>query len=424
MAIKRAFTLRILMLLSVLALLISGCASASTTSSGGLKTDKGISDLGNGLKLINLGVLTPLSGPVAAPIGIPLTNGIDAYFKYVNDNGGIGGYKVNLLLNDTQYNPQIQVQKYNDIHDHVLMIAESLGTPTTFAIKDQAAQDHMLVSAATLASSLAREKYLVLVGTPYRLQTENAFDYVVNKLGKSAPKTGLIYQNDEYGQDGQTGYKESIDAYHLTDVGQKSYNATDTDFSAQVGAMKTAGAEYVFLSTTPSITAKIIGTAAAASYFPQWILQSPAWSVGLLKVPTLAPLLDGKVWVVGQGAAWGDTTKPGMAEMLQNQQKYYPNQAPDGYFEFGYAEAKITAAVLKKAYDNGDLTRDGVFKAFESLQQVDLGGLYPPVTYGSSPDQRVPTRDSTIYQVDSQSPAGVKEIAPDFTGTAAKASKF
>src|SRR6202043_641123 len=113
-----------------------------------------------------------------------------------------------------------EVQLYSQIHDKVLMIADSLGTPTTYAIKDQATSDHMLVSAATLASSLAREKYLILVGTPYRLQVENAFDYVVNKLGVQHPATGLIYQNDEYGQDGQTGYKEAVTAYHLNDVAE------------------------------------------------------------------------------------------------------------------------------------------------------------------------------------------------------------
>jgi ABC-type branched-subunit amino acid transport system substrate-binding protein len=421
MATKTAFFARIVMILSVLAFVLSGCASAASNTSGGLKTGPGVD---NDNKLISLGVLTPLSGPVAAPIGIPLTNGIDTYFKFVNDNGGIGGYKINLVPRDTQYSPQVQVQAYNDMHDHVLMIAESLGTAPTFAIKDQATQDHMLVSAATLASSLAREKYLVLVGTPYRLQVENAFDYVVNKLGKTAPKTGIIYQNDEYGQDGLTGYKESISAYHLNDVGQKSYNTTDTDFSAQVGAMKTAGADYVFLTTTPSISAKIIGTGAAVGYTPQWIMQSPGFSQLLLGVPTLAPILEAHVWVVAQGAAWGDTTKPGMAELMTNVAKYHPEQKPDGYFEFGYTEAKITAAILKKAYDNGDLTRDGVFKAFESLQQVDLGGLYPAVTYGASPDQRVPTRDNSVYAIDHTSPGGVKDISGDFIGTAAQQSKF
>ena len=83
-----------------------------------------------------------------------------------------------------------------------------------------------------------------------------------------------------------------------------------------------------------------------------------------------------------------------------------------------------SVAILKKAYDNGDLTRDGLFKAFESLQQVDLGGLYPPVTYGGSPDQRVPTRDNSVYAIDHTSPGGVKDLSGDFVGTAAKDSKF
>src|SRR5205085_10652731 len=106
---------------------------------------------------------------------------------------GVDGFKVLFKEEDTQYNPQLEVQKYNQIHNQVAMIADSLGTQPTFAIKDLAATDHMLVSGATLSSALAREKYLVLVGTPYRLQVENAFDYVVNKLGIQNPATGIIY---------------------------------------------------------------------------------------------------------------------------------------------------------------------------------------------------------------------------------------
>src|SRR5260221_9414076 len=137
------------------------------------------------------------------------------------------------------------------------MIADSLGTPTTFAIKPLADADHMLVYAASLSSALAREKYLILAGTPYRLQVENAFDYVVNKLGIAAPKTGIIYQDDEYGQDGLTGYKESITAYHLNDVAQVSFAATAKDYSAQVLQLKRAGAKNGFMTSTPPATAPI-----------------------------------------------------------------------------------------------------------------------------------------------------------------------
>ncbi len=133
MATKTTFFARVFLILSVLALVLSGCASAANNTSGGVKLGPGIDDVN---KIISLGVLTPLSGPVAAPIGIPITNGIETYFKYVNDNGGVGGYKLNMVRRDSQYSPQLQVQGYNDIHNNVLMIAESLGTAPTFAIKD------------------------------------------------------------------------------------------------------------------------------------------------------------------------------------------------------------------------------------------------------------------------------------------------
>jgi len=417
---KRLYTYALTVAMALLVL--SGCASATTSNNGssGIKAGPGV-DVAK--KTITLGILSPFSGPVAAPVGDPLARGVETFFKAINDSGGINGFKVNISEGDSQYNPQIQVQQYNQMRTKILMVADSLGTAPTFAIKDQAAADHMLISAATLSSALAREKYVVLVGTPYRLQTENAFDYIVNKLGVKSPATGIIYQNDDYGQDGLTGYNEAVSAYKLHDVGKATYAPTDTDFTSQVSQMKAAGAKYVFLTTLPSVTAKIIGTGYALGYNPQWIMQSPAFSPLLLGVPALKPLLS-KAWVVSQGANWGDTSVPGMKEMLDAVAKYQPDQKPDGFFEFGYTESKITYAILKKAIENNDLTRDGVFNAFESLKNVDLGGLFPPVNYGSSPNDRVPSRDSVVYAIDPSQPASIKDLSGDFTGDAAKASQF
>jgi ABC-type branched-subunit amino acid transport system substrate-binding protein len=381
-------------------------------------------------KTISLGVLTPLSGPVAAPIGIPLTKGIETYFKAVNAAGGIDGYKVNLVEKDSQYNPQIQVQMYNQIHDQVLMLAESLGSPTTQAIVSLSERDKMLVSAASLDSVLARQQYMVLIGTPYRLQVENGLDYANNvaaKLGVTNPKVGIIYQDDAYGQDGLTGYNEAMGCNsNLSNVAQATYELTDTTFTAQVTKMKQAGAQFVVLTAVPTIAAGIIGTAAQAGYFPQWILNSPAWANGLLNVsPQFTGLLEKSVWVVAQGATWGDRSQPGMAQMLDDIQKYAPDQKPDGYFQFGYTEAKVTYAILKKAADNGDLTRDGLLSAFNSLGTVDLGGLYGAnVKYGASPNQRVPTRDNSVYGIDTTIPNNFKDLSGDFTSACATQSQF
>ena len=417
---KRTFYICVLALSTIL-MVLSGCANSSSgTSTSSLKAGPGV-DVTH--KTITLGILSPYSGPVADPIGKPLAKGVEVYFDSVNGSGGIDGYKVKFLEEDTQYNPQIQVQLYNQIHNQVLMIADSLGTPTTFAIKDLATQDHMLVSAATLSSALAREKYLILVGTPYRLQVENAFDYVVNKLGVQNPSVGIIYQNDEYGQDGLTGYKEAVNFYHLHDVAQATYAVTDKDYTAQVSQLKAAGAKYVFITAVPTATAGIVATAYKLGYNPQWILQSPAFAQALLAVPGLGALLSHD-WLVSQGATWGDTSQPGMAQMLNDVAKYAPAQKPDGFFQFGYTESKITYEILKKALDNNDITRDGLLTAFESLKSVDLGGLLPPVTYGSSPNERVPTRDNIVFAIDPTQPTGVKPLSSDFTGGAAQQSQF
>src|SRR5437660_12259399 len=107
----------------------------------------------------------------------------------------------------------------------------------------------------------------------------------------------------------------------MNHVGEANYAPTDTDFTAQVTQMTAAKAKYVFLTALPLVTATIVGTAAKLGYFPQFILQSPACANGLLAVPALKPLLT-RLWVMSQGATWGDTSVPGMAQTLQDDANY------------------------------------------------------------------------------------------------------
>jgi hypothetical protein len=139
----------------------------------------------------------------------------------------------------------------------------------------------------------------------------------------------------------------------------------------------------------------------------------------------VAPLLQAEAWLMGAGGAlWGDTSQPGMQQMLSDIQTYAPSQQPDYFFQAGYTLAWITAAIIKKAADNKDLSRTGFVNAFSSIGTVDTGGLLPPLAYGSSPNQRVPTRDSRIFAIDPTQPGDIKPITGDFTGSAADVSQF
>ena len=416
------------------ATIATGIAACGTGSSGGgssgasgtVKTGPGVDTK---TKTISLGVLSPLSGPVAA-IGKPLTAGQEAYFKAVNAAGGVDGWKVKLNEQDTKYDPQTEVQAYNRIAGNVAFMAQSLGSPTTKAIQPLADQQKMLIGAAAQDSSLVTDPVMAVIGTPYAIDNANALDYIATQKGGSAAKVGIIYQNDAYGEDGLRGYQAGVKTYHLHSVAETTYKVGDTDLTAQVQKMRSAGAQYVFVVAVPSTAATIVGTGASQGYNPKWVFQGPAWSEFLMssdgttkgKPTAVAKALASNVWVLGYEAQWGDMSVPGMAQFLADTKRFAPSQMPDYYFMYGYAQAKVETAILRKAIANGDLTRAGILDAKLHLGTVDLGGLMPPVDY--TPALGPSSRMSDISKVSSTTPGFLKAFQGFFTGEAAKSMEF
>jgi ABC-type branched-subunit amino acid transport system substrate-binding protein len=392
--------------------------------SGGLKTGPGVDAKA---KTISLGVLSPLSGPVAA-IGKPLTAGQETYFHAVNAAGGIDGWKVKLIERDTKYDPQTEVQGFNRIADDVAFIAQSLGSPTTKAIQPLAHQQDMLIGAAAQDSSLVTDPAMAVIGTPYAIDNANALDYIAKQNGDA--KVGIIYQNDAYGEDGLRGYKAGVDTYQLDSVAETTYKVGDTDLTAQVQKMRSAGAQYVFVVATPSVAATIVGTGASQGYNPTWVFQGPAFSEYLMssdgttsgKPTAFAKALESNVWVLGYSAQWGDMSVPGMAKFLADIKRFAPSQIPDYYFMYGYAQAKMETAILRKAIADGDLTRAGILDAKLHLGKVDLGGLVPPIDY--TPGLGPASRMSGISKVSATTPGFLKGFRGFYMGDAAESMEF
>jgi ABC-type branched-subunit amino acid transport system substrate-binding protein len=400
--------------------------SGAGSASGGVRTGPGVDAA---TKTISLGVLSPLSGQVAA-IGKPLTDGQETYFRAMNAAGGIDGWKVKLVKRDSKYDPQTQVQQFNAIAGNVAFIAQSLGSPTTKAIQPLASQQKMLIGAAAQDSALVTDPVMAVIGTPYAIDVANGLDYIVKQRGEKNPKIGIIYQDDEYGQDGLRGYTAGLKTYQFHSVARATYKVTDTDLTAQVQKMRSAGARYVFVVGVPSAGAKLVGTAASQGYNPTWVFQGPAWSEYLMsstgtpsgKPTPVAGALASNVWVLGYSAQWGDKNVPGMSRFLADTKKYAPSQIPDYYFMYGYSMARMEEAVLRKAVAAGDLTRQGILDAKLHLGSVDLGGLVPPVDY--SPALGPASRMSGISSVSTSTPGFLKGFRGFFTGEAARGMHF
>lgn len=385
---------------------LAGCAAMAIAATGGgtagaeVKTGPGVTAKS---KTITLGVITPLSG-AAALIGKPLTNGQKVYFDYLNAHGGADGWKIDLDVMDSAYTPQKTVSDFSAMATHVLFMAQSLGSPTTAAIESQAASEKVLLGTAAQDSSFVNHKINLVQGTPYAVTVANTLYYVTHTLKKSKAKFAITYNNTAYGKDGLKGYTTAKNAYHFNSVAEETATATETNFTSQATALKSSGATYVVLTVLPTEAAALIGTAALLGYHPQWILQGPAWSEYVMTTngtttgkPTAVEGVMQGAWVMGYAAPWGDTSDTGMVQLLASTATYSPTQIPDGYYEYGYAQAWIEGQLLKKIVASGNITRTEVLTTKEHLGSVSTGGLLPTANY--TPSNGPASRTTDVFVV-------------------------
>ncbi len=359
---------------------------------------------------INVGVISDLSGP-AAIIGNPLTAGGQVYYDYINSQGGVAGqYLIETVEVDHQYNPATAVQVYNDIKDDVVILGQLFGTPITNAVLESLKEDGLVAAPASLDAFWVREQNLLPIGGPYQIQAINGFDWWINEGGGNVDQVYCSFiQDDPYGEAGQEGLEFAAENLGFTVTEVARYVSGDTDFSAQIQQLQGAGCEVVFLVTLPSVTGGALGTAAASEFAPQWIGVSPTW-INALAGSGLAPYLQAYFVVVAEGSTWGDESVPGMTTMIERLEEFAPDQAPDYYFAFGYLQAHAVVQVLEAAVANGDLSREGIVEALNSLGTVSFEGLSGDYFYGT-PDQRIPSTENTIFVVNPEVPNGVEAVA-------------
>ncbi|PXY38439.1 ABC transporter substrate-binding protein [Prauserella flavalba] len=406
------------------ALLVAACGGAGDEGdTGGGQAGEPASGVGFDGTTIKLGVLSPLSGPIAV-IGQPLTEGNKVWFDALNAKGGVAGkYKVELVQEDTQYKPDVTVQQYNKVKGEVVAFTQVLGTAPTLAVLPLLDSDNMLAAPASLDAFWVREQHLLPVGAPYQIQAINSMQhYLTEGGGNRQSRICTMVQDDVYGEAGQQGVDFAAEQLGFTVANTQKFKVGTENYAGQIGALAAARCEMVFLTATPTDAGKIWGTAAQARFAPKWYAQSPSF-VNALAKSAVAPYLRQYVTIAAEGTEWGDTSVPGMKQMIDDVEKYAPQQQPDYYFAFGYNQARAMTAVLEKAVENGDLSRDGVMKASEQIGTLSFQGLTGDYTYGPAA-KRNPPRSTTLFSVDPDKPFGLATLKYNFTSDAAKQFQF
>ncbi|WP_164710496.1 ABC transporter substrate-binding protein [Euzebya pacifica] len=319
---------------------------------------------------IYLGTISDLTvGPFAA-LAVPITDAQTAFWQRVNENGGVGGFDVNTseFTRDNQYSPEVHSQQYEEIKNEVLALAQSLGSPTTFAILDDLEANNVITAPASWTSAWLFSDVIVESGNTYCVESQNGLDYLTEQA--EVGTVMAVHYPGDYGDDGAAGARVWAEVNGAEFVDVPTTPGQDNQGEA-VNQVVSGGADVVVITTGPSDAGTIVGQAAAGGFQGRFLFNSPSFNPGLLQSPA-APAVIAQVTVAGPWEPF-QTDTPGHQAMREALGDVTGN---DGYTS-GWAWSYPLLAVLEQAAANGDLTREGMATALSEITEVDYEGMVP-----------------------------------------------
>lgn len=372
-------------LLALITLTWMGCAD------GGQPGDQTSSVPGITDSTITIGSWAPLSGPAAAWGAVG--QGTDAFFKMINEDGGIHGRKLKLLLRDDQYQPARTVAAVREMieRDNVFAFTVGVGTATGAAAQ-QLILDHNVpwVGPASGSTTWAYppKKNVFSVYPLYADEAAMLVDYAIQEM--DLKKLGILYLNDEYGKSGLVGTQMKLAQHEMELVEAVSVELTDTDLSSQILKLQEAGAEAVLLWSIPQHAAISQGTAAKLGFSPQWFGSSTLSDARLMHTITKG-LWAGTIFA--SFAELPTSDHPLMARYQAAREKYAPEVLSEVFFLAGFMFAEPLVEALKQA--GPDVTRESLVATLDAMDGFQ--GIGPVISY--NPDLRQGNRSSFIAQV-------------------------
>lgn len=360
-------------LLIILAIALA--VSALNRPASGQATERGVTPTE-----IVLGSTMPTSGP-AAFWGVPISGAMDAWFKTINDQGGIHGRRLRLVVKDDGYLPPRAVANTRELveRDGVFALLSSLGTANVFATRDFVIESQTVwitpLASADIWAGFRKKKYLFQTYPSYVEEGIYITKYATQHLKMKS--VAVFYQNDLYGQQGVLGIKRGLEQVKTGKLaGAFSYEVTDAEVTAQAQKLRESNADTVVLYATPRHGALIVREMAKIGYRPTLI------SSFTLADPAMFQLA---------GEAWNDVyltsyfPLPGTGDsrvenVLATLARVNPALARNPFnavAAVGFVEAFLEG--LKRA--GPALTKDRLVSSMETLKNWD-GEIMRGVTFG------------------------------------------
>ncbi|MBV9219540.1 MAG: ABC transporter substrate-binding protein [Methylobacteriaceae bacterium] len=351
---------------------------------------------------IKIGQTVPYSGPASAYGAIGRAE--IAYFRMINETGGVNGRKINLVSLDDGYSPPRTVEQIRRLveEEQVAFIFNSLGTPSNSAIRDYLNENKVpQLFVATGASKWGDpQHYPWTMGLQPNYQTEAHIFAKQILATKPGAKIGVLYQNDDFGKDYLIGLKDGLGAkYSAMVVKEASYEVSEPTVDSQVVSLQASGADVFINVTTPKFAAQAIRKAYDLGWKPTQYLTQVANSIGAVMKPAG---IEKGVGIIGTDyrknpidPQWQDDA--GVKDWLAFMKKYMPDSdISDNNYLYGCIAAMTLVQVLKQC--GNDLSRDNIMKEAANLKDFAPALLLPGIKLNTSPENFYPIRQMQLQR--------------------------
>jgi branched-chain amino acid transport system substrate-binding protein len=382
----------------------SAAAAAFAATAGSARADNapGVTDAE-----IKIGQTMPYSGPASAYGVIGRTEA--AYFRMINEQGGINGRKINLISLDDGYSPPKTVEQVRRLveQEQVAFLFNTLGTAPNAAIR-QYLNDNKVpqLFVSTGASMFSDPKHFPwTMGFNPNYQTEGHIYGKYILATKPDAKISVLYQNDGFGKDYLIGLKEALGADRAgMIVKEASYETSEPTIDSQIVTLQASGADVIVIATTPKFGAQAIRKTFDLGWTPVRIISNVSSSVnaalkpaGLEKSKGLITATYGKD---PNDPRWKDD--PGLKEWKDFTTKYMSaTEFTDLNAVYGFGAAATMVQVLKQC--GNDLSRENIMKEAANIKNLQGPMGLPGATINTSPDNYSPIRQMQLSMFNGES---------------------
>jgi branched-chain amino acid transport system substrate-binding protein len=343
---------------------------------------------------IKIGNIMPYSGPASAYGQIGRTEA--AYFKKINDAGGINGRKINFISYDDAYSPPKAVEQARKLveSDEVLLVFNSLGTPSNSAIQkymnSKKVPQLFVATGATKWNDPKNNPWTMGWQPNYQSETQIYAKYLLKN--KPDAKIAVLYQNDDYGKDYLKGLKDGLGPKAAgMIVAEESFETSEPTIDSHIVKLKSSNADVFVDIATPKFAAQAIKKVAEVGWKPLHFLNNVSASVGSVIKPAgfenAQDIISAAYLKDPSDKQWDND--PGMKEFYAFMVKDFPEgDKLAGEPVVGYGVSQTLVQVLKQCGDN--LTRENVMKQAASLKDFRTEVLLPGIKINTGPDDFAP----------------------------------